>query len=87
MRCMRTERQSTSADLADPNAGDPKAAARRLLVASEVADLLQVTTAWVYSETRSHRLPHIRLGRYVRYRREAIDAWLQATEQSSGRRR
>ncbi len=56
-------------------------------MASEVTDLLQVTTAWVYSETRSNRLPHIRLGRYVRYRREAIDAWLQATEQSSGRPR
>jgi excisionase family DNA binding protein len=53
------------------------------MVASEVADLLQVTTAWVYAETRRGRLPHVRLGRYVRYRREAIQAWLVAQETGS----
>ena len=51
-----------------------------LMLAAEVADLLQVTPAWVYAETRRGRLPHIRLGRYVRYRRSAIDAWLDAVE-------
>ena len=51
-----------------------------LMLASEVADLLKVTPAWVYAETRRGRLPHIRLGRYVRYRRAAIDAWLDAAE-------
>ena len=55
------------------------------MLASDVADLLQVTPAWVYAETRRGRLPHIRLGRYVRYRRAAIDAWLEATEQSLSR--
>jgi excisionase family DNA binding protein len=51
-----------------------------LMLASDVAGLLQVSTAWVYAETRRGRLPHIRLGRYVRYRRAAIDAWLDASE-------
>jgi excisionase family DNA binding protein len=51
-----------------------------LLVASEVAALLRVTTAWVYAETRANRLPHVRLGRYVRYRAAAIDAWIAETE-------
>jgi len=61
--------------------------AGRLLVASEVAELLRVTEAWVYAETRAKRLPHIRLGRYVRYRRAAIDDWLRRGEQTSRNKR
>jgi excisionase family DNA binding protein len=39
-----------------------------------------MTTDWVYREVRAKRLPHIRLGRYVRFRREWIEAWLDARE-------
>lgn len=51
-----------------------------LLTAEEVASLLRVTPAWVYAETRRHRIPHIRLGRYVRYRSEAIGLWMDELE-------
>jgi excisionase family DNA binding protein len=51
-----------------------------ILVAAEVAALLRVTTAWAYAETRANRLPHVRLGRYVRYRESAIRAWLAEEE-------
>jgi len=51
-----------------------------LLTAEEVAALLRVSPAWVYSETRRHRIPHIRLGRYVRYRRDALAAWMDQLE-------
>lgn len=51
-----------------------------LLTAEEVAFLLRVTPAWVYAETRRHRIPHIRLGRYVRYRSEAIGLWMDELE-------
>lgn len=51
-----------------------------LLTAEEVAALLRVTPAWVYAETRGHRIPHIRLGRYVRYRSEAIFRWMDELE-------
>lgn len=54
-----------------------------LLTAEEVAALLRVTTAWVYAETRRHRIPHIRLGRYVRYRRDALAAWMDQLEDRS----
>jgi excisionase family DNA binding protein len=54
-----------------------------LLTAEEVASLLQVTPAWVYAETRRRRIPHIRLGRYVRYRRFALTAWMDDMERSS----
>ena len=52
----------------------------RLLEAEDVARMLGMTTDWVYREVRAGRLPHIRLGRYVRFRRESIDAWLLACE-------
>jgi excisionase family DNA binding protein len=52
----------------------------RLLEAEDVAALLGMTTDWVYREVRAGRLPHIRLGRYVRFRSESIDAWLLACE-------
>ena len=54
-----------------------------LLTAEEVAALLRVTPAWVYAQTRRHRIPHLRLGRYVRYRREALEAWMTEVESTS----
>jgi excisionase family DNA binding protein len=60
--------------------GDP------LLTADEVAELLRVTRAWVYSETRARRIPHVRLGRYVRYRRAAVETWVADLEANSTRR-
>jgi len=54
-----------------------------LLTAEDVAALLRVTAAWVYAETRRRRIPHIRLGRYVRYRRDALAAWMDQLEDRS----
>jgi excisionase family DNA binding protein len=51
-----------------------------LLTAIEVATMLRVTPAWVYGATRQGRIPHLRLGRYVRYRRDAILEWLEVNE-------
>ena len=48
----------------------------RLLTAGEVADLLQVKVSWVREATREGRLPHICLGRYRRYRRTEIIAFI-----------
>lgn len=71
------------------NSGQNRAPATGgLLTAEDVAALLRVTPAWVYAETRGHRIPHIRLGRYVRYRREAIFLWMDELEgRSTARRR
>lgn len=48
----------------------------RLLTAAEVAELLAVPVSWVREATRAERLPYIALGRYRRYSRAAIEAWL-----------
>jgi excisionase family DNA binding protein len=54
----------------------------RLLSAAEVAELFSVPTSWVREQTRSGDIPHLRLGRYVRYEREEVLAWL--TDQRAG---
>jgi excisionase family DNA binding protein len=56
-----------------------------LLTAKEVARLLAVPESWVREATRDGRLPYLALGRYRRYRRSEIEAWL--TEQSGCSRR
>jgi excisionase family DNA binding protein len=51
-----------------------------LLTAQDVATMLGVTTGWVYAQSRKGRIPTITLGRYRRYRREAILDWLDQIE-------
>lgn len=61
--------QATTAALAS-------SAGRCLLKADQVAARLAVPKSWVYAETRAGRMPHVKLGRYYRYRQDAIDAWV-----------
>ena len=49
----------------------------RLLTAKDVAALLNVPESWVREATRDGRLPHLQLGRYRRYQRATIEAWLR----------
>lgn len=59
-----------------------------LLTADQVADLLGVPTSWVYQQSRQGRIPTVTLGRYRRYRPEAIEAWIEELEaDASGRGR
>jgi excisionase family DNA binding protein len=53
---------------------------REYMTAVAVAAYLKMTPAWVYAQTRAGKIPHISLGRYVRYRKSALDAWLAAIE-------
>jgi excisionase family DNA binding protein len=48
--------------------------------AAEVATLLGVPKSWVYEESREGRIPTVALGRYRRYRREAIEPWIAQIE-------
>jgi excisionase family DNA binding protein len=52
----------------------------QLLEAKDVAEMLGMTPDWVYAEVRAGRIPHLKLGRYVRFRPESIDAWLLESE-------
>ncbi len=55
----------------------------RVLIAGEVAELLQVPVPRIYELARTGRIPHIRIGRQVRFRQEAVEAWLTTLEGSS----
>lgn len=52
----------------------------RLLDAREVAELLNVPVSWVREATRAGQLPCVAVGRYRRYRRERVLAWVVANE-------
>ena len=57
----------------------------RLLTAAEVASMLGVPTSWVYE--RRGVVPTVALGRYRRFREEAIERMLERLEQSAPGRR
>jgi excisionase family DNA binding protein len=52
----------------------------RLLTADEVADRLGVGVKWVWAQARAGSIPHVRLGRYRRFRPETIDRWIADLE-------
>lgn len=53
----------------------PLAPAPRLIDAEEAAKMLAVSPQWVLAQARAGRIPHVRLGRYVRFEREQLEAW------------
>ncbi len=51
-----------------------------LLTANDVARMLKVPVSWVYERTRRRgfdRLPHFKLGKYLRFSAQAVLDWLQ----------
>lgn len=49
-----------------------------LLTADELADWLNVTKEWIYDEVQKGALPHVRLGRMLRFERRQIEAHIEA---------
>jgi excisionase family DNA binding protein len=54
---------------------------RVLLTAEEVAEMLGMGVDWIYEQARRGRIPVVRLGRYLRFRRESIEKWLDENEE------
>jgi excisionase family DNA binding protein len=51
-----------------------------LLKVEEVAALLRVPKSWIYMRTyegAAETIPHIKLGRHLRFRRSEIERWLE----------
>jgi excisionase family DNA binding protein len=58
---------------------------RGLMTVGETAHVLRVPVSWVYERTRRRgkdRLPHIKLGKYLRFEPAAIHDWLKGMKQS-----
>lgn len=53
----------------------------RLLTVDDVAEITGMGRDWIYAQVRAGQIPHVRLGRSVRFREPAIDQWLDELEQ------
>jgi excisionase family DNA binding protein len=50
-----------------------------LLTVQEVSEMLKVPVSWVYEHTRERgakRLPHLKLGKYIRFEEHAVREFL-----------
>jgi excisionase family DNA binding protein len=50
----------------------------QLLDAEQAGQLLNVPATWLLAEARADRVPHVRLGRYVRFDGDELEAWWRA---------
>jgi excisionase family DNA binding protein len=53
-----------------------------LITVAELATTLQVSADWLYDQVNANAIPHVRLGKNVRFRPEAIAEWLNSIESS-----
>lgn len=53
----------------------PPQEADRLVDAAAAGELLGVPPSWVLAQARAGRIPHVRLGRYVRFEPQELRAW------------
>jgi excisionase family DNA binding protein len=56
----------------------------RLLTAKDLGELLNVPESWVREHTRSGAIPHVRLGRWIRYDMSDVDEWLEQIKIGGG---
>ena len=60
--------------------------ADELLTVQDAARFLNVTVSWIYEHTRDHvedRLPFLKLGKYVRFDRADLRAYVDAKRRAS----
>jgi excisionase family DNA binding protein len=56
----------------------------RLLTAEELAVRLGVPAKWPLTQARAGHIPHVRLGRYVRFDVVDVEAWLETVKAGGG---
>lgn len=65
----------------DPAAEPPAG----LIDAQAAAELLGVPKTWVLAQARAQRIPHLRLGRYVRFEPAELRRWWAAQRRGPGK--
>ncbi len=50
---------------------------QRLLKPQEIADLLCVKPSTIYQWTHEDYIPHIKVGRFVRFRENDVEEWIE----------
>ena len=51
----------------------------RMMTPRQLADYLNVSLCWIYGHTWANakeQIPHVKVGKYLRFRQAAVDAWL-----------
>ncbi|MFH0812847.1 MAG: helix-turn-helix domain-containing protein [Pseudomonadota bacterium] len=51
---------------------------QNLLTAEELATRLSIPKSWIYDRTRDNTIPHVKVGKYVRFSLPDILTWLKA---------
>ena len=54
----------------------PRQESGQLLTVDDLSKFLQVPKSWVYDNYRALRIPHIKIGNKLRFRRAEVDYWL-----------
>ena len=49
-----------------------------LMTPDDVCALLKVTKDWLYDQVQTRRIPHVRLGRHLRFRRAELLNYVEA---------
>lgn len=52
----------------------------KLLTVREAASYLAVSASWLYREVELRKVPHLRLGRAIRFDPQALERWLAAQQ-------
>ncbi|MDA1191173.1 MAG: helix-turn-helix domain-containing protein [Candidatus Poribacteria bacterium] len=48
----------------------------RLLTADDVCSLLRIKKSYLYALTSENRIPHFKIGGFLRFRQSELEAWL-----------
>lgn len=48
-----------------------------ILTVSEVAEYLRVNPQTIYRKAKAGEMPTVRIGRAIRFRRDALEAWIK----------
>lgn len=56
--------------------GLPRISREKLLTIAETAELLQMSTSWIYKQTCARSIPFVKIGRSVRFDPARLREWL-----------
>lgn len=59
-----------------PASGSQTPLSEPLLDAAAAAHLLGVRPSWIYEAVRDGRLPHVKVGRHIRFLRSDLEEWV-----------
>lgn len=85
MSLRNASRASAPSDRSKPDR-TPAPLPSPLLDATAAGALLGVPATWILAEARADRIPHVRLGRYVRFDADELAAWWRARARGPWRR-